>query len=116
MKSLSVILIVLALAVGSAFATQSNLDTQTPDSSVAIPILGEAACEAPIWVQLPRLNLQVSATSSQYGATGPTQRMGNYQQCWNSYLQCLTDCHFYPEPTRSQCESWCYQTHWCAQV
>lgn len=42
--------------------------------------------------------------------------LNNYQQCWQSYIQCNQDCQFYSEPTRSQCVAWCYQTHWCAQV
>ena len=88
------ILAVLAIAVGSAFAIQPIPDPQAvPDASVTAPICAETMFEPPV----------VHMGSS-------------YWECIQSYVQCVNGCQAYPEPTQTQCENWCFQTHWCTQV
>lgn len=93
MKSLSMVLVIFAIVVGSAFATQTAPTHAVPNSSMNTPpICAETTSEPPI---LPA---------------------SNYRECLDSYRDCVAGCQAYTEPTQTQCENWCFQNHWCVQV
>lgn len=87
MRSFLATLFVLALVAGSAFVTQTVLD-----GSLTPPAAAETTSEPPLVLA------------------------DNYQQCIQSYIQCIDGCQAYPEPTQTECENWCFQHHWCTQV
>ena len=39
-------------------------------------------------------------------ADGEPVLQASFEEC----LQCYQDCQYWQEPTRSQCEAWCYNT------
>ena len=97
MRSLSMVLVISFMAVGSAFAAQPEADTPTvPDSSVTTP-----SCAEPV---------------SEPVSEPPILPASAYTDCLASYIDCVNGCQGYPQPTRTQCENWCFHHHWCVQV
>ncbi len=104
------ILGLMAILTGSMSAEEQDIAT--------LPALNQNSSQSATPMDPPSCEADVADSSSSEAppSEAPLVMVSSYSQCWDSYIQCSQDCNFYSEPTRSQCEAWCYQTHWCAQV
>ena len=104
-----ILALVVILAGGALNAAEQDIATsvQSQNSSQSATPMTPPTCEGDV------ADLSVSKVLPSENA--PVKASG-YSECIQSYIQCTNDCQSYSEPTRTQCENWCFQTHWCTQV